>query len=45
MLFRSQLKEKEANIIAIRQALKLEKDALITEKRRWTSTKALYDIQ
>lgn len=37
------LKEKETSIIVKRDALRLEKQELETEKRRWESTKGLYD--
>jgi chromosome segregation ATPase len=39
------LKEEETRIIAIREASAREREELNTDKRRWASTKALYDIQ
>ena len=38
------LKEKEEGIISKRDAMRLEKQELDEDKRRWNSTKALYDI-
>jgi len=38
------LKEKETSIITKRDAMRLERQDLETEKRRWETTKGLYDL-